>query len=258
MALRAGYALLILGAGWGAYGLRFDLEIPPWARFDLAAVVTTLLVAKMLCFELFRLQRIPWSCFGMPDAWAVGAANSSGSLLAFLVLPAPAAGRVPASIWLIDWLLSTVLLLTASCAVRTYWERACRRPRRGCKRVFIYGAGHTGLALLREIRSNAKLPYEVVGFIDDDPDKLHTSVQAVPVLGPGAELPRLAELHAIDQILVAAPSASAAERARLRELAGYSRRPCGFMPSLSEVVLGTAAAGSGLDEGQLVQQQIEE
>ena len=51
------------------------------------------------------------------------------------------------------------------------------------KRVLIIGAGGAGEKILREISDNNHLHYDVVGFIDDDPQKAGRSIHGIFVLG---------------------------------------------------------------------------
>jgi FlaA1/EpsC-like NDP-sugar epimerase len=51
----------------------------------------------------------------------------------------------------------------------------------------IIGAGDAGEKMLREIRDNSRLNYEVVVFLDDDPKKRGMRIHA-RVMGPGLEL----------------------------------------------------------------------
>jgi len=46
--------------------------------------------------------------------------------------------------------------------------------------------GDAGVGLLREIHQNPALPYEIVGFIDDDPAKSGNFIHRVKVFGNGA------------------------------------------------------------------------
>jgi FlaA1/EpsC-like NDP-sugar epimerase len=72
---------------------------------------------------------------------------------------------------------------------------------------------------MRRIRANPRSVYEIVGFVDDDPQKRHTMIQMNPVLGNGEELPRLARLHAVEEVLVAMGNRDREGRRRLLDLA---------------------------------------
>jgi FlaA1/EpsC-like NDP-sugar epimerase len=82
--------------------------------------------------------------------------------------------------------------------------------------------------LLRRVRADPTAPYEIAGFLDDDPAKRHLMLQMTPVLGNGDELPRLARLHQVDEILIAIPSPAPSNRRRFRELARFARVRCRF------------------------------
>ncbi|NTV93660.1 MAG: hypothetical protein HGA72_10510, partial [Chlorobiaceae bacterium] len=58
--------------------------------------------------------------------------------------------------------------------------------------LLIIGAGDAGEKILREIRDNHRLNYEVVGFLDDNPKKRGMKIHGVPVLGPVAKIHNLA------------------------------------------------------------------
>lgn len=50
-------------------------------------------------------------------------------------------------------------------------------------RLLIVGAGEAGRTILEAIRAEAAPLYEVVGFIDDDPELAGRTVAELPVLG---------------------------------------------------------------------------
>jgi len=49
--------------------------------------------------------------------------------------------------------------------------------------IYIIGAGFAGHEIAEEIRSKGILG-KVVAFIDDDPEKIGTTINGVPVYGP--------------------------------------------------------------------------
>ncbi|MCJ7494622.1 MAG: hypothetical protein MUP68_10345 [Deltaproteobacteria bacterium] len=73
------------------------------------------------------------------------------------------------------------------------------------KRLLIIGAGDAGEKMLREIHDNPRLNYEVVGFLDDDPNKKGMRIHGVPVLGPIPRIHDMAYRDEMDEILIAAP-----------------------------------------------------
>jgi FlaA1/EpsC-like NDP-sugar epimerase len=102
--------------------------------------------------------------------------------------------------------LGTAGVLVASRAVREARRRGeqGRAPR---DRVLIAGAGDAGDLLLRELQWKFGRTHEVVGFLDDSPEKVGASLRGVPVLGRTTDLEPLARRLGVGQVLVAIPSA---------------------------------------------------
>lgn len=60
-------------------------------------------------------------------------------------------------------------------------------------KALIVGAGWAGRTLARAVRERLNSDYELIGFLDDGPDKQGQTVAGLPVLGPSATL--LEALH---------------------------------------------------------------
>jgi len=57
-----------------------------------------------------------------------------------------------------------------------------KRPHADSKNLIIIGAGDGGEKIYREIRDNAGLRYNVVGFLDDDHNKVGMKIHGILVL----------------------------------------------------------------------------
>jgi FlaA1/EpsC-like NDP-sugar epimerase len=57
------------------------------------------------------------------------------------------------------------------------------------ERTLIVGAGRAGMRLCQTLREHPRLRCQVLGFVDDDPDKQGVRIQGIPVLGPTRQLP---------------------------------------------------------------------
>ena len=132
---------------------------------------------------------------------------------------------------------------------RSEWVAAQRVSRCGgvsvpVKRILIYGAGDTGVALAREINSNPQLGYKVVGFIDDHEDRRFLSILGVPVLGSGRGLPATLAGGTkrtglkIDEIVVAMPAANSRELSEALANCQAAGIPCKTIPGLGEILAG--------------------
>jgi FlaA1/EpsC-like NDP-sugar epimerase len=129
------------------------------------------------------------------------------------------------SVLLIDWCFTILFISGFRLAVRFYFETTndeqtwfnalrsligpLRRKTPGSKSLLIIGAGNCGEKIYREIRDNARLTYNVLGFLDDDPSKQGKKIHGIPVLSAIEDVKAIAAKAHADELLIAIPSASA-------------------------------------------------
>ena len=207
-------ALFVL-AGVFAVILRFDFTLPPQYRLYLLAELCALVPAKVLVFALFRMDRGWWRYASIGDVTRLAAANVAGSALGSAALLRFGPNGFPRSVYFLDFLLCLGMTAGVRIAARLAFEFS-RLPDLGSqKRTLIYGAGEAGITLLREIRQNPALSYEIVGFIDDDPAKIGSFICRVKVFGNGAASPSIVASQAIEMVLIALPSATGPQMAAI-------------------------------------------
>lgn len=227
---------IFIAAGFSAFLLRFDLCMPghylPYLKIALCAWV----FAKVLVFQLLHMDRSRWCYVSTLDLLRLAIANVAGSILGGLAIVAFGPPDFPRSLYVLDLLLCSLLTATARVVARAGYEVSKLQNTAAGKRTLIYGAGDAGVALLREIRQNPTLLYDVVGFIDDNPRKTGSFIQRTRILGTGDNLPALVQDHAVETVLIAVPSATGSEMAAILDrccLAGVSYKT---IPGLGEVI----------------------
>jgi exopolysaccharide biosynthesis polyprenyl glycosylphosphotransferase len=75
----------------------------------------------------------------------------------------------------------------------------------GVSRVIIVGAGEVGRTVMRTIVARPELGYQVVGFVDDNPQKGETDIGRFKALGPVRNLSRLVEDEVVDEVIITLP-----------------------------------------------------
>ncbi|MCK4315216.1 MAG: undecaprenyl-phosphate glucose phosphotransferase [Anaerolineae bacterium] len=75
----------------------------------------------------------------------------------------------------------------------------------GVARVIIVGAGEAGRTVMRAIVARPELGYQVIGFVDDNPDKGSTDIGRFKALGPLRNLPRLIDEETVDEVIITLP-----------------------------------------------------
>lgn len=229
-----------------AYLLLKDYPAAAGGFANWGVLFAVVLLSKSVVFEVFRLHRFRWPTFGSHDILAYTAANMAGSVTAWLAHSVVSAVVFPLAVWVTDALLCQSLMIAACLIHRAHHEHRCLRGKTEFrKRALIYGAGRTGLTLLRETRSCPGLLYEIVGFIDDDASIANTYLQAAPVLGKGTDLPRLARLHDIEEILIAMPHATPQQQGFVSSVIAVADLPAKAVPDLADLMKGRASRVDG-------------
>ena len=102
--------------------------------------------------------------------------------------------------------------------------------------VYIIGAGLAGTMIAHEIKRKGVFG-RVAAFLDDDPQKIGTKIEDIPVLGPIQDVANLIRVEARDEVLIGIPSIKAE---RLREIYAIVKE-AGFttiklLPGISQIV----------------------
>jgi FlaA1/EpsC-like NDP-sugar epimerase len=158
------------------------------------------------------------------------------------------------SVFIVDWCLTIFFISGFRLSVRLYFEHigeanimdSIIRSFSGpfgkknikTKNLIIIGAGDAGEKIFREIRDNARLQYQVVGFLDDNPLKIGKKIHGVAVLGHVKELQVAARRFKADEVLIAIPSASSTQMRRAFELCEKSGLNFKTIPGIGELING--------------------
>jgi exopolysaccharide biosynthesis polyprenyl glycosylphosphotransferase len=76
-------------------------------------------------------------------------------------------------------------------------------PQRLQKRVLIAGAGTCGRRIQEAIRHRPRSGLTAFGFVDDDPKKIGTEIDGLPVLGDSVQIPDIVHKHQVSLLVVA-------------------------------------------------------
>lgn len=246
---------LLVGAAYGlAYFLRFEGLIPlhEWEKFKVT--VLWIILFKLLIFILFGLYRGMWRYTSLFDLFNVLKATLASSI--FIILAILFIYRFegfPRSVFIIDGFLTFIFIVGIRVTIRILLSEQDKgfRPLRQIfrhrpegkllkpkKSLLIIGAGDAGEKILREIKDNPRLHYDVVGFLDDDSGKKGMKIHGVPVLGPVPKIHNLAYDAAMDEILIATPSASAKQMKKILEACEATGLKTRTTPGIGELIDG--------------------
>jgi FlaA1/EpsC-like NDP-sugar epimerase len=241
--ITAAYLLAVL--------LRFDFDLTE-ARGDyLWHCLWLILTVKPLVFLRSNLYRSLWRYASLHDAVEIFKTVTLASLASIASLLVFERGsHFSRSIFLMDW----ILLIGAICASRLLWRTyretfVIPRMRSSIagRRTLMVGAGQAGCMLLREIRGMQDSPYDLMGFVDDDPLKRGLRLNGVPVLGGTADLAALVKKYEVEKVIIAIPSAPRGTIRSLIRSCQAAHVQFKTIPGLSEILQGKVSVSQVKD-----------
>ena len=226
----------------GLHRLRFSvMQNPPemaWWSTEIALV----LVAQGLVFWQVGLYRGLWRFASVPDLWNIFKACALG--LFAIVLGLFLYNRldmVSRTVLVLYPLVLMGLLGAPRLLYRAWKDSNVHRGDKASVRTLILGAGHSGEALVRDLRRFGH--YQPVGFLDDAARLRGSKVQGVPVLGRIEDVVEIARETAARLLVIAMPSASADAMQRVVVACEQSGLPFRMVPRLRDVLEGLSMPG---------------
>ncbi|WP_138207267.1 polysaccharide biosynthesis protein, partial [Haloimpatiens lingqiaonensis] len=145
--------------------------------------------------------------------------------------------RFPFTVHIIFWILSVVSLGGIRFIYRMIEDNnEYKGTYEGKKRVLIIGAGDAGVMLLKEIRKHKEFNYNVVGFVDDDSTKHGKVIYRVRVLGGRRDIPRICKENAVEEIIMAMPSADLETKTQILSICKGTKCKLKTIPGIYEII----------------------
>ncbi len=193
----------------GAYLMRYELRWFKEVGFDapLSDYVLFAVILSILLPITFKLDGVydgrrgqSWfdQMYGIINATAKGTIVLLALTFAFRPL-------VYSRLLFLEAAVLIVLLTGFSRLVKGTAEGRLRRRGIGVDRVLIVGGGEVGRTVIRTIVARPELGYEIVGLVDDNPDKGNTDIGRVKGLGGLGKLPEIVDNTGVDQVIITLP-----------------------------------------------------
>ncbi len=113
--------------------------------------------------------------------------------------------------------LLMVLLVTSRGSFRLISETVRRRRRIG-ERLLVYGAGESGMSVVRALVAPVDSGYRMIGFVDEDPSAHHRDILGYRVLGGFDRLTAMIVGHDVDTVIVSSRLIDAVRLAGVQQL----------------------------------------
>lgn len=199
--------LLILFSFSAAYTLRYNFQIPDNLLVAMYTQMIPVGVVTLVAYYLLGLSKSIIRHTGLKDVLMIVRANFIIAALmllpdlASLLITVPHIMRIPYSVIIIFFTISTVVVIFIRFAVRLfyYWLKSGGEV----KRVLIYGAGSAGLITKNVLHADLSILTKVVGFVDNNPGKIGKTIEGVYVYSTAVLNPKFLSENGINEIIFA-------------------------------------------------------
>jgi UDP-GlcNAc:undecaprenyl-phosphate GlcNAc-1-phosphate transferase len=195
--------VLIAAAYWAAFLLKYDgAWAPGVTKWYLLAFPVVCIIQMSVFFGLGLYQGI-WRVMGIADLLALSFAAGIAVLLSHVLL---ALLHPPTGIWaffVIDGLLLQFLLLGGRSAYKILTHLGRRDSTTEGAHVLVYGAGRRGESILQELTENRTLGLHLMGFLDDDPHLIGTTINRVRIIGSSLDLDSILNSQKVSAVIIA-------------------------------------------------------
>ncbi|MGH9299459.1 MAG: polysaccharide biosynthesis protein, partial [Acidimicrobiales bacterium] len=219
--------------------LRYDLKwhFPEVLGFCATAAIAA--TSQVLLGTASGLYRGRWR---MASFEGIGALARYCAMIAggLLVLNLVDSHLVPESVPLIGGAATFLLMLGGRCVMRIAVEHNRRPNGEACEGLLILGAGHAAEEAIATMLRSPDSPYIPLALLDDDSSKRHFSIMGVPVVGNRHDMAVAAERFGVETLLIAVRSGDGTLNRELADLATEAGLNVKVLPSLREVIEGTA------------------
>jgi FlaA1/EpsC-like NDP-sugar epimerase len=228
----------------GSFALRLDVGELPYYFPAVALMCAVALGLKIPTYFFFGLYHRLWIYASTGELRLITVAVTTASVvtagvMAILIVTGNVLPGMPRSALGIDWLLSLVLIGGSRFALRILAEQSMASPGNGKgKRTLVVGAGDAGALVVRELQKSSQLNLMPVGFLDDDPAKLKHTIYGVTVIGRVDDLPSLIDLHKIEMVIIAIPSAPGQLVRMVNDVCRIKGIPSRTVPGVYELIGG--------------------
>jgi Undecaprenyl-phosphate glucose phosphotransferase len=214
----AGDLLATLAAFFGAWLLRFELEVIPVTKnvpefTPYLRLIPFVLVLWPVVFYFHGLYQSRRGRSRADEALTITMAVLAATVCLSVVLAWYRPPAWPGSTQVFTYsrafigffALADLVLVVSARMVMRFALRRIRLSGHNLQRILVIGAGALGREITTKILAHRELGFEVAGFLDDDPGKLGTVICGVPVVGTLRQAEEIVESHSIDQVYLALP-----------------------------------------------------
>lgn len=228
--------------------LRFDFIIESKYIHLFKITIIPLIILMILLNKLFNLYNNLWEYASVDELlsiiYSVSLANILflfiSYILSHLKLFENMYYRFPYTVHIIFWMLTIIL-----CGGVRFTYRIIHKHSEGIyffqnsynkNRLLIVGAGDAAAILIKEIKNNSKLNYNIVGLIDDNNEKIGKFINGIKVVGNRNDIVSICNDEDVKEIIIAIPSAAVEDKKKIINICKKTKCTLKILPGINEMI----------------------
>ena len=209
---------------------------------SLSHLLIPIIILDLIIFSFFKLYQSLWEFASFLEIRII-IYSAISSTLSNAILYEITGNHLPISSYFIFFMLITMFISFSRYSTRMLFTvknkyNPTNKEKRDLEKIMIIGAGSAGEQVLREIICSKNVYKEVICFIDDDAMKLNKTVHGVPVYGNRNSIVDVANKFDIDEIIVAIPSLTKKETAKILNICNKTRCSLKQVPGIYQLLNG--------------------
>lgn len=211
------------------------------ANYKKSAIFITIIY--IIFFKLFKLYSSLWS-YASTDEFLLAVSGGIIANITTILFGLITKNELPISINVLAGILCILFVIGFRISIRIYNKYTKnidflgKKEIEGSKRVMIIGAGSAGAMIIKEMRLHREMKLEPIVLVDDDINKLGTTINGVKVSGNRNDIKRLKSSERIDIILFAIPSIDKKNKKEIMDICKETGCKLEIMPGIYELIDG--------------------
>lgn len=204
---------IILSSYFISYFLRFYPGLDTHLHFFKPVYFILLVTSYLIIFYLSQIYKIIWAYSNIKDVYKLGFANI-GSFITVLLIILIFIKTYSRLVFILTFFLILIGTIFYRVLLRDYFSKwkdknnvkhSPIEQQLKSKKILIIGAGESGRTILAELLKKG-LRKNVVGFIDDDPEKIGKIFNGKKIFAGTEKIEKIISNHKITEIIIAMPS----------------------------------------------------
>ena len=235
--------LIVALSGFLALYIRFDFSFKDMTMMYIEYEFQYLLLnvaITLLMFVVFKLYRSVWHFAGTTELLNIMGACGSSIVIQILMLTFTGI-RMPLSYYPMKFV---ILIVAEGCLrfsyriLRAFHGKGLGAKKNHRKNVMVIGAGEAGDMIIKELQNSRYLDHKVCCIIDDNVTLHGKYLRGVKIVGSRTDIPFFAKEMAIDEIVVAIPSAPQSEIKKILKICQETMCDVRMLPGLYQMING--------------------